>query len=491
MRRYSIRATETEPSSGSNIQMGSLGRSEDHFVLHKTRLDSRLRGNDRKERFANAPFSTAFLLSVFLVIAVAASATAKDITLTEAIARAQSNSQRLRSAEAQLQSANQALSSARAERFPTLSATALASYVSEVPSLQLTLPVGPSISREMGSHETYQTDVRLSVPIFTGGRISSGVSQASAAKDLSSAGLAQVQATVALATRQAVINLYRADMSKHAAQSAHERAQILARDVRSLHDAGAADSVDLLEIQLALTKAALQVDIAETARRSAAIVLGRLIQEEHPESLVIVEQFPTPTSEDSLLVLPPNNKYELLQASASIASAEAQRRFASSDWFPTVALFGGYSYGKPNLDRFNDRWNDYFTTGATLSWSLNLGGKAASQVRRATYARNAYEHAASEMRATLNQEARIAREQVVLAGRKYSASFASFSIASERFRLAKLQFSEGTLSTNRLTDIQESLALADSDKAVALTDYHLALSHYYFVIGSDKLEKGF
>jgi len=489
MKRYTLATIKLRLAAGSNNQMDTPKNTGDHLRRNKTRLDCRLRGNDRNEQIAKASFSTGLLLSALLMLA--ASATAKDLTLTEAIARAQINSQRLRSAEAQVQSANQALSSARAERFPTLSVSALASYVSEVPFFQLTLPVGQSISREMGSHETYQSDLRLSVPLFTGGRIPSLVSQASAATDLSSASLAQVQASVALATRQGVINLYRADQSMRSAQSALGRAEILAKDVRSLYDAGAADSVDLLEIQLALTKAGVTVDMAEIARHTSAIVLGRLIQEEYPESLVIAEQFPTPMVDDSLLVLPPDSKYELLQASASIAYADAQRRFASSDWFPTVALFGGYSYGKPNLDRFNDRWNDYFTTGATLSWSLNLGGKTASQVRRATYARNAYEHAADEIRVTLNQEARMAREQVVLAGRKYSASLASFSIAAERFRLAKLQFSEGTLSTNRLTDIQESLALADTDKAVSLADYHLALSYYYFVIGSDKLEKGF
>jgi outer membrane protein len=430
------------------------------------------------------------LKCTLLLLCIMASVAAKELTLSDALSRAKANSQRLRSAEAQRQAADNALRSARAERFPSLSATAIASYVNEVPTLQIALPTGPAISRNIGTHETYQTDVRLSMPLFTGGRISSGIELASASYDMTGASMDQVYSALLLETRQAVINLYRADQILLAANSSLARTKTLEKDVLSLFSVGAADSVDLLELELATTKAALQVDVAETARHSSAIVLGRLIGEDNPRSLVIVDSLPPPI--DHLVDSSENQtRAELYQVWASIASAKAQRKLARSDWFPSVAVYGGYSYGKPNLDRFNDRWNDYFTAGATLSWSLNLGGKASSQMRRADYARIAYEHTEKDIRAVINQEEQLAREQTSLTSKKYAASATSVRVAEARFRLAKLQLGEGQISTNRLIEIQESLAIAEAEKASALADYHLALSQFYYVIRSIKLESGF
>ena len=63
------------------------------------------------------------------------------------------------------------LRAARATRLPTLSAEVATFYIDNVPTLDISLPTGQTFSRPVGVHENYQMDWRLTVPLFTGGRI--------------------------------------------------------------------------------------------------------------------------------------------------------------------------------------------------------------------------------------------------------------------------------------------------------------------------------
>jgi outer membrane protein TolC len=419
------------------------------------------------------------------------SSIAKEVTLTEAIRLAKEHSDKLRASEANLASADQAIESARAERYPILSVTSFASYISDIPSLSIAIPQGVSISREMGTHESYQTDARVSVPLFTGGKLSSGIALASASRDMVGATQAQLYTALLAETRLAYISLYKADQQERIARASVARTNALDNDVRSLFEAGAADSVDLLEARLAVANAAIQLEAALTARQLSAIILARLIAYGHPESLHVSDSLPIPsdthlTRKEEQLPRP-----ELLQIWASIASAKAQRILARADWYPSVVVYGGYSYGKPNLDRFNDRWNDYVTAGVTFNWSFNIGGKTSSIIRRADYAREGFERAERDIRKTIAQEEHLAGAQVVLASRTYTTRTIAMQIAEDRYRLAQIQLHEGTLSTNRLVDIEESLTAAEAEKAFALAEYHLALTRYYYAIRSSNLESGF
>jgi len=102
----------------------------------------------------------------------------RELSLDQALQLAEAHSHRLKEAKADLSAATESLAAARAERFPTLSLDARAGYIDNVPSLDIDIPGFVSLSRDFGTSETYQTDLRLAMPLYTGGRISSNIEMA-------------------------------------------------------------------------------------------------------------------------------------------------------------------------------------------------------------------------------------------------------------------------------------------------------------------------
>jgi outer membrane protein len=418
------------------------------------------------------------------------SAIGRELSLTETIDLAVQHSYTLRAAASQTEAFDQALRAAQAERLPTLSAVAAANYVSEVATLNISVPPLLSLSREMGTKENYQTDLKLSVPLFTGGRITGGIEMARANRDYYEALRKASVDQVIFQARSEYLSLLGADRLLDAAKASLERAAIIQRDIASLYSAGAADSVDLLDASLVATKAEFAVRQAQTNRRAAEIRVQMLLGLDVGDGIVVTQRLADPVIEPPVEPEVTDSKPELLAAEAAVKVSRSQVRLAGSEYFPSLSLFGGYSYGKPNLDRFNNTWNDYFTVGATLSWSFNLGNKTSRGWRKA---KALYEASVSQRSGTadrLSREARLAAEQLKLAAERYETARTNCRITGDNYRLACEKHRQGVLSSNRLLDIEAALTEAEASAAAALVDYYLAKSAYYYAVGSEKLREG-
>jgi len=425
---------------------------------------------------------------IVLALLMSLTTQARELSLKQALELAVQHSHRLKKAEAEREASESALGSAKATRLPSLSVQAFAFYNNEVPSFDIDLPLGQTISREVGSKENYQTDLRLSVPLYTGGKISGRIGAAGATVDLyrafEDAGLDQLL----YQTRLEYLSLYRADWLWDAARASQKRAVIIRDDVHSLFLAGAADSVDLLETDLAWAQTDFKVKEAASVRRSVEIKLITLLDLPVQDSLVLLDALQPPQSfETEEACLP---MAELRAAEAAVALSRARVRLAQSVYFPTISAYGGYSYGKPNLDRFNNTWNDYFTIGARLSWSFNVGRKERFETQRTEYSYRATQRERDETVERLDREKQLALESLRLVYQKHETAQYTYEIASDNYRLAAQKHRRGAMSSNHLLQVEASLSEAEAALAAALVDYYIAQSAYYFSIGSEKLRKG-
>ena len=122
---------------------------------------------------------------VFVIagILTAYGVSARELTLEEALRLAESHSYQIKASQARTEAFRDGLSAAVSERFPTLSVTGVASYRDEVAQLEMELPFGDVLRRDIGLKENYQADFRLNFPLFTGGRISGGIDLARASRE--------------------------------------------------------------------------------------------------------------------------------------------------------------------------------------------------------------------------------------------------------------------------------------------------------------------
>ncbi len=433
--------------------------------------------------------TTRFLILVAIMLALS-QVQAKELTIENALALAESHSYRIKAGRAQSDAFREGLSAAVAERLPTLSGTGVVSYRDEIAQLDVELPTGDVLRRDIGSKENYQVDLRLSMPVFTGGRIGGTVDLARATNDYYKAMENATIDEVLLAARMNYLSLYKSDRLVEAARAGLKRATTTLTDVRSLYDAGAADSVDILEARMALTGAESALENALSSRRRNEINLSVLLGLESSEPITLIFTPDQPDSAVLGLKGVSDTKPELIAAGSALEMSRSVVKLNRSDLFPSVSLFGGYSWGKPNLDQFHDEFNDYFTVGATVKWSFNLGGKPARNVRKAKRQLAAAGFEYQKTREHLDKNARVVLENLKLTYRNFQTATVKHRIASDNYRLAVEKHREGVLSANRLIEIEAALSEAEALLASTRAEFYMVESEYYYALGSDLLKEG-
>ena len=430
------------------------------------------------------------LLTIILLLIVAVPSGARDLTLRQALDLALEHSLELKKQAALLNASRSALSASKAERMPMLSAEVMGSYRDEVASLTLAPSPGVTINRELGTKDVFQSDLRLSLPLYTGGRLSAAVNMAHADNNVREALMRSSRDEVLLTAQVEYLSLFLADTLLASAQAALDRVQIVHNDITLMYHAGVADSVDLLEAQLALAEANLAVDEATTLRRQSEIRLNVLLGLDAGEPLILTQALAAPRLGDVKMAPVPSDKAELLVASHTSRRIKEERNLAKSRLMPSLTAFGGYSYGKPNQDMFNKTWNDYFIAGAKLSWSLNLGFADKKRVEAATARVQAAEIEHDRIAEQLDREANLAYESLQLAYQQYQTARERKRITTDNFRLARMRQQEGTIPTNRLLEIEKSLTQAEAAVAVSLAQFYIARAAYLYATGSDELKRG-
>ena len=428
-------------------------------------------------------------IALLLIVLTAAEVVGSELTLQQALQAAEAHAFSLRQARLGTLEAVETVKAARAERYPTVSATGAASYINTVPTLRIAIPNMFTLEREMGSKERYQADLRLSMPLYTGGKISSAVDMAKANETywraLEDADLNAVR----YATRAEYFGLCRSLQLRETARASLTRTTIIRADIASQYEAGAADSVDIVEAELAFTKADYATRQAEIGVRTAEIQLLTRLGSGSADSVRPTEPLPLPPE-----ILPPggdsSQRPELDAALAGINRNRAAMNREKAEYFPNLSVYSGYSYGKPNQNYFANEWNDYVTVGANLTWSFNLGRKTGAKLAAAGMGLKAAQFDQEQVTERVTKEARLAYEQLRLAHEQYLRARAEQRLAETNFRLAQDRHREGVMSSNRLLELETTLTLAESSLAAAVADYYIAESGYLYAIGSENLGKG-
>lgn len=412
----------------------------------------------------------------------------RDITLEKAIDFAVKHSYQLKKAKAEYDASVMAYNSSKSERFPTLSLTGNISYKDKAPSLNIEIG-DMSLSRQFGFKENYQADIRLSMPVYTGGKVSNSIGLANANREFSKSIEEATLEEVIYLARAEYLNLLLSLKQVDAAKSSYERASIIKNDVSSLYSAGAADSLDLIEAEIAVIQAELQTKDALSQNRQAALKLLILIGFDLNETLTVADELKAP---ESLSFHPPfinSDKAELLTAQSLVDINRYRLNLKKSNYYPDLSIVGGYSYGKPNIDPFSDEFNDYLTIGANLSWHFNLGGKTSSEKNRAKLSLKASQNNFESVNENLHRQASVIHNQLVFAYENYITALKKHELAVENYRLSKIKHGNGVLSTNRLLEIEQVLTEAESALSSSEIRFFLTQSQLYFITGDPKLKE--
>jgi len=425
------------------------------------------------------------ILVILLLVIPGIGVAAVELTLDDALRIAREHSPTIKEARELTGAAEQARNAAVAERYPTASIMATSYYNSELTAFGLELP------SPLDMTEHYQADARLLLPLFTGGRISGGVAASGASLAYYGHRATAVLHSLWYQTRVYYLSLARAERQVAVAEASLRRTQLVVDDVRSMFTAGTADSLDLLETSSVLIEAEYQLQHATRDHRTAEIKLINHLGLPPDSELRLIGIPEDPAAAEIDFPIEAVRRPDMQAAQSRVNLNEHLIDLSVAERMPTLAAFGGYSVGKPNLDFLNAEWNDYFVIGLNLSWSFNLGNRSGRRIAEQRHRLAAARYERDNLGEAIEREIETTREQVGLARESFAAARRQHHTAAAVFRLATAQHRQGALSTNRLLEIEADLSRAESSQAATLIEVLMAQSQFYYVTGSEKLKEGF
>lgn len=434
-----------------------------------------------RRRLASSLAVTVILICLTLPVV------ASELSLEQAITRAEEHNYSISSARHDSAAAAMVYAGVRAQRFPVLSLEARSYYVDELQTIGL--PFG---SQEIGSKENYQADIKIAMPLYTGARLSNRIGIERENSDAAGRILAAEKMASAHQCRQTYLNVLSAQTNLKIASASLERLEIILRDVRNLFQNGLADSIDILEAQLARQKGEQQVTRRKNDYDNAMASLKILIGAEKTDEVHLSEvinppakpAYPADISPEEIY-RPELDRYDHLIRASELAAAIERGALA-----PNLSGYAGYTYGKPNKDMSGRTWNDNFLVGVSLNWELNLGGKSFKYLQSAKNRAASARMAKKNLLEALLTRHDVSRNNLNLAYRSYQISKEEYRIAADQFRLAQSRQDAGQISINRLLEVESDLSAGEQRFQASIIQFYLAENEYLYAVGSSRIFGG-
>jgi outer membrane protein TolC len=357
---------------------------------------------------------------------------------------------------------------ARAERWPTLTVDGAYQKYDDAPSFSFPVGTGVFLSPELFGGDDYLTGrARLTVPLFTGGRVSAGIesaTQAARSADLARDSYAQ---DLRLRVATAYVDVLRGQRALRAAEAAVASLTAHANDVAVMVEKESVARNDLLAARVSLAEAEQARLRAGTRHAVALAAYNRLLGEpldRVPELAEPAPPPPPPGSLDELVARAVASRGELagLEARAMALAGQADSE-AAARW-PQVGLMADYQHLENQV--LDD--DDFAAVGVGVSWTLFDAGRSSERANALRGASRAANRERDDLASRVALEVRQAWLDLREAEARVPLTREAVEQAEENLRVGRELYGVG-LATNTVVLDAEALrltAVGNHDNAV-------------------------
>ena len=344
----------------------------------------------RADRLRRAGAAAALAIGLLALPAAAPAAEEPRVLgLDECITLGFTHDAGLRSDELEASIGEARLSEMKGQMLPSVSLQGSYARLSDVAPGSLSTPLGPITFPDPLLNST---SVRVSVqqPLFTGQRISSSIRQAAALRDAGRSDLARSRLELRYAITEAYWGVAKAGAQEQAVQQSVAQLESHLADARKLLDQGMMTNNEVLQAQMRLEDAKIDLAGAQNLHQLARVRLAQIIG--LPWSTKIDVQEPKveqaePPAEDLEKVIGRalGSRPEILSSRARESAQEASVDLARSGLFPSVYLSGDYTLADPNQRVFppSDQLVGTWSVGIMASIDIGRYPQALAQAEQA------------------------------------------------------------------------------------------------------------
>lgn len=377
---------------------------------------------------------------------------------------------------------------ASADRLPRLDAEASYTWVSETAKIELAIPGVFSREIALGDGNIYSTGLTVSAPLFTGFKLASAVEMRdeayriaqqtlegtklqvrnAVAQSYLSALLAKKQATVVLAQELGLMNTLRI------AKNFVDQAQAIPYDTLVL-------STRITQLRVARANAKQQEVRAQLMLEQLCAVTGPFLLDENTTVGLPEEDWEF----ERLVNEAVNGRYEMKNFESQKRIAALSAKAERGDYYPTLAAFAGYRYGKPGIDQFKNEWMDYFTAGVNLKWNLWAWGADGKKVEEHELERVKTDQQQRLFVAELRNKIEYALNEIDLAKQTMALMQEQIRQEEEKYVIVQARFGQGLAASTDIVDADVSLTAAKLNYEKANIDYYIQLNTLAGLLGKD------
>jgi outer membrane protein len=390
-------------------------------------------------------------------------------TLAEAWALAATQDNALAAVRSQAEAAELDAAAARGQRWPSLAVGGAYTRLDDSPAFDFGFTGLPIVAPELfGGDDFWMGAATVTVPLFTGGRISSSIAAAEARGRGAGAQVAGAEEDVKLAVADAYVNVLRARKALEVADSNVTTLESLVSDIGAMFERELVPKNDLLAVQVALADARQGRLRAANAAELALASYNRRVGEPLTRAAELDETLPVPadlpSDPDELVKAAVEKRSELKvldeQATAYGQLAKTERARV----LPQLSLTGAYNYLE---NTFLDD-EDFASVGVGVQWALFDGGQARKRAAALERSRRATEQQRADVESLIALQVRQSWLDVDETRQRIQVTAGAVEQAEENLRIARERYGAGLGTQTQLLEA-ESLrvqALRNRDNAV-------------------------
>ena len=336
---------------------------------------------------------------------------------------------------------------------------------------------------QFGDYDSYDLALRVNQIIYDGGRLSAAREAA-----LNRAEAAEWQARAAtlaveFRAKAAFFGVLLADRAVDAAQQSVTEAQLHLDDVLARRRQELALETDVTGARLRVSQAELELVSCEADSERARAAMRSLLGLSPDVTIEIAwEDVPvTPPSGDAADAL--TNRPEIEAFAQSIAAAEKSADSARAGSRPTLGMYGGFNYGRPELDMVANDWMHYFSAGISLNWDIWNWGQTGRQVEQALIGARQVERRLDDFTRELGRQLTEAQADWTEAAKRRDIAAESVEYASQRLELINTAYREGLATETDYDTAHASFSRAVMEESVAEAAMQVAAARIEYVMG--------
>ena len=285
--------------------------------------------------------------------------------------------QHIEASRFELSASESSRAAAEAERFPSLKLDSNYYALSDQPAFSVNLAPLPATQLPFFERSSVGFQAMVKQPLYTFGRISSGINAAEEAVKVSEAECGRTRLDVKMRVAEIYVTALRAVRIIQVAESKTAGLEGHARDVANFFDKGLVSKNDLLAAQVALADARQQAMQARNMLRVAHAAYNRALQRnlDEPVRLVELGNARLPGNVDELTCAAMRLRPELEAISAQARAMRQQSASVRAKLSPQVGLTGGFLYQQ---DKYVDP-NGVGVLGVGVEWTPVDSGRIAHE----------------------------------------------------------------------------------------------------------------